>query len=329
MSQSRRRKFLVNTGALLAAPLAALAQPSEKTPRIGVLSSFSASDAAIWFQAFRQGLRDLGWDEAKNIRIEYRYSEGRSDRLPDLAADLVRLRADIIVVAITPDALAARKASRTIPIVMASVGDPVGFGLVDSLARPGGNVTGLSQTAGEMHGKRLGLLKELVPGLSRVVVLWNPQSQGSTFAWKEIQEPARKLGVHLHAVEVQSIDNLEKAFEAARAARAGALAIMPDPIFVRNLKRIADFAARKRLPSIYHLREFVDSGGLMAYGPDRADLFRRSATYVDKILKGSKPGDLPIEQPTKFELALNLRTAKALGFQIPSSILLRATTVIE
>ncbi len=313
----------------LAAPLFADAQQPTKVPRIGLLSPFSPSDTALWHQAFRQGLRDLGWVEGKNISIEYRYAEGRTDRLPDLAADLVRLKVDIIIASVTTDALAAKKATRTIPIVMASVGDPVASGLVGSLARPGDNITGLSQIAPELVGKRLELLKEIVPKLSRVAVLWRPEADSSPLAWKESQLPARALGLQVHSMEVRNSDDFDKAFEDATRARAGALAVTPDPLFVRNLKRIADLAAKNRLPSIFHLREFADSGGLVAYGVDRADMFRRAATFVDKILKGAKPADLPVEQPTRFELVINLKTAKALGLKIPKSVLIRADQLVQ
>ena len=327
---SPRKLFIVTLAlSLLTTPHSPQAQQPAKVPRIGLLSSASPSDTALWYQAFRQGLRDLGWVEGKNISIEYRYAEGRSDRLPDLAADLVRLKVDIIVADATTASQAAQKATRAIPIVMASASDPVASGLVESLARPGSNITGLSQTAGETHGKRLELLKDMVPRLSRVAVIWNPQSRTSTLAWKEIQLPARALGVQLHSLEARSPNDFAKAFEDATRARAGALAIMPGPLFVTNLKRLADLAAKSRLPSIAHLREFPDLGGLMAYGPDRSALFRRAATYVDKILKGAKPADLPVEQPTKFELVINLKTAKALGLSIPHSVFIRVDQVIQ
>jgi putative tryptophan/tyrosine transport system substrate-binding protein len=305
------------------------AQQPGKVLRIGLLSPFSPSDTALWHQAFRQGLRDLGWVEGQNISIEYRYAEGRSDRLPNLAADLVRLKVDIIVASGTTDALAAKNVTRAIPIVMASAGDPFASGLVESLARPGGNITGLSQMAPELAGKRLELLKEMVPKLSRVAVLWNPQGPSSIPSWKEIQLPARQLGVQLHSLEVRSPNDFDKAFGDATKARAGALAIMPDQVFITNLKRIADFAVKSHLPSIFHLREFVDAGGLVAYGPDRSDLFRRAAIYVDKILKGAKPADLPVQQPMKFELVINLKTAKQIGLTIPQSVLYRADKVIK
>jgi putative ABC transport system substrate-binding protein len=305
------------------------AQAPAKAPRIGFLSPLSPSDAVLWHQAFRLGLRDLGWVEGKNISIEYRYAEGKSDRIPDLAADLVRLKVDVIVASSTSAALPAQKATRVIPIVIAAAGDPVALGLVESLARPSGNVTGLSQMTVELVGKRLELLKEIIPKLSRVAVLWNPQAATSTLNWKEIQLPARQLGLQLHSLEVRSANDFDKAFEDATRARAGALFIMADPVIITNLKRIAGLAAKSRLPSIHNYSEFVDAGGLVAYGVDRADMFRRAATFVDKILKGAKPGDLPIERPTKFELVVNLKTAKALGITIPQSVRFRADRVIE
>jgi putative ABC transport system substrate-binding protein len=281
---------------MLAAPLtwagAARAQAPARVRRIGFLSPASRSDAAPWHQAFRLGLRDLGWIEGKNVSIEYRYSEGRSNRIPDLTADLARLKVDVIVASSLTDAAAAQKATATIPIVMAAGGDPVAGGLAESLARPGGNVTGLSQMAPELGGKRLELLAEMVPKLSRVAVFWNPQSIGSQLSWKEIQLPARQLGVQLHSLEVRSPNDLDQAFEDATRARADALFVAGDPVFVANLKRIAGLAEKNRLPSIFQWSEFADAGGLAAYGADRAALFRRAATFVDKILKGAKPGDL-------------------------------------
>ena len=325
-----RRAFLRSVAlGVLVPPLAADAQQPAKAPRIGLLSEFSPADSALWYEAFRQGLRNLGWVEGKNINIDYRYTEGRHDRLPGLAAELVNLRVDIIVTVTTPVALAAKNATRTIPIVMASVGvDPVGAGLVESLARPGGNITGLSQMVPELVGKRLELLREMDPKLSRVAVLWDARDPSATL-WKEMQLPARALGVQLHSLEVRSPKDLDRAFEDATRARAGAVVITPSMVSATNLKRIADLAAKSRLPSIYHRREFADSGGLIAYGVDRSDMFRRAATYVDKILKGAKPADLPVEQPTKFELVINLKTAQALGLTIPPSLLLRADQIIE
>jgi len=326
----RRRKLLIAAAAwpALAWVGAVRAQAPAKARRIGLLSGHSPADTALWHQAFRQGLRDHGWVEGKNISIEYRYAEGRIDRLPDLAADLVSLKVEVIVASVTPDALAAQKATRAIPIVMVA-GDAVVSGLAESLARPGGNVTGLSPMASELGGKRLELLKEMVPKLSRVAALWNPQGPASSLGWKNIQLPARQLGIQLHSLEVRSSNDFEKAFEDATRAHAGALFVIPDPVITPNIKRIADLAVKRRLPSIFHVAEFADAGGLMAYGADRTDTFRHAATYVDKILKGAKPGDLPIEQPTKFELVVNMTTAKALGITIPNSILVQATRVIE
>jgi putative tryptophan/tyrosine transport system substrate-binding protein len=327
---TRRRVLLIALGGgALAWAGTVRGQAAPTVRRIGLLSGFSPSVYAPSYPAFRLGLRDLGWVEGKNISIEYRYAEGRHDLLPDLAADLVRLKVDVIVTIATSDTLAAQRATRAIPIVMVAGGDPVGNGLVESLARPGGNVTGLSQMLQELSGRRLALLKEMVPKLSSVAVLWNPQSASATLNWKENQQPARQLGLQLYSLEVRSPDELDKAFQAATRAGAGALAILPDPVISTNLKRIVDFAAKSRLPSIYQSSEFADAGGLVTYGPDRADLFRRAASYVDKILKGMKPGDLPVEQPTKLELVVNLKTAKAIAITIPQSVLFRADRVIE
>ena len=327
---ARRRELLIALGAgALPWASAARAQAPATVRRIGLLSGFSPSVYSASYPAFQLRLRELGWVEGKNISIEYRYAEGRHDRLADLAADLVRLNVDVIVTAATSDALAAQKATRAIPIVMVAGGDPVASGLVESLARPGGNVTGLSQMLQELGGKRLELLKEIVAKLSRVAVLWNPQSASATLGWKENQQPARQLGIQLYSLEVQSPDELDKAFEVAVLARAGALAVLPDPVISTNLKRIVDLAAKSRLPSIYQSSEFAEAGGLVTYGPDRADLFRRAATYVDKILKGTKPSDLSVERPTRLELVVNLKTAKALGITIPQSVLFRADRVIE
>jgi putative tryptophan/tyrosine transport system substrate-binding protein len=326
---NRKIIICVLTTALLSTIPFVDAQQIKRVPRIGLLSPFSPSDTALWHEAFRQGLRDLGWVEGKNISIEYRYAEGRNDRLPDLAADLVHLKVDIIVASVATDAVVAKKATRTIPIVMAAPGDPVATKLVESLARPGGNITGLSQMAPELAGKRLELLKETVPKLSRVAVLWNPEGPTTTLAWEESQLPARQLGLQLHSTEVRSPSDFDKAFEGATKARTDALAVMPSQLFVNNQKRIADFAAKNRLPSIFYLREFVDSGGLMSYGADRSDMFRRAAVYVDKILKGAKPADLPVEQPTKFEFFINLKAAKQIGLTIPPNVLARADKVIK
>jgi putative tryptophan/tyrosine transport system substrate-binding protein len=327
----RRRDFITLLAGAAAWPVVARAQQEKTFALIGLLSPFSPAAAASWHEAFRQGLRDLGWIEGKNIHVEYRYAEGRIDVLPDLAAALVRLNPDVIVVSISTDALVAQKVTRNIPLVVASAGDPVASGLAESLARPGGNITGLSQIAPELAGKRLEVLKEMVPTLSRVAVLWNPSdpSSSSTLSWHEIQPPARQLGLILHSLEVQSPDQFDKAFEKASRENTGALVITPDPLFAGNVKQLADLAIRIRLPSVFHLKEFVESGGLISYGIDRSDQFRRAAAYVDKILKGAKPADLPIEQASKFELAININTAKALGLEVPATVLARADVVIE
>jgi putative ABC transport system substrate-binding protein len=304
------------------------ARAPAKVRQIGVLSPFSASVAAPLHQAFRSSLNDLGWIEGKNVNIEYRYAEGSGDRLYDLAADLVRLKVDVIVTSVTADALAAQKATRTIPIVVA-VGDPVALGLVESLARPGGNVTGLSTMSVETAGKRLELLTDMLPKLSSVAVLWDPQSPISTLAWKETQLPARRLGVQLHSLEVRSPDELDQAVENATRSRADAIDVMPGPVFTSNLHRIADLAAKSRLPSIFPFPAYADAGGLATFGPDRVDLFRRAATFVDKILKGAKPSDLPIDRAIRFELVINMKTAKALDITIPESVLFRADRLIK
>jgi putative ABC transport system substrate-binding protein len=324
-----RRDAVLALAALGAASAPFACHAQARIVRIGFLSPFSRSVSAGWHQAFEKGLADLGWLAGKNIAIEYRFDDGRSDRMRQSAAELVRLKVDLIVAGTTSTALAAQQVTSRIPIVIASGGDTVATGLVENLARPGGNVTGLDQMSPELGGKRLGLLKEISPRLSRVGVLWNPQSHASTLNWKELQRPATLLGVHLHSLEVRSLSDLEKAFERVGGARLGAVAIMPDPLFVSNLGRIADLAAQRRLPSIFHLGEYADAGGLMAFGPDRADLYRRAASYVDKILKGARPSDLPIEQPTKFELVINLRTAKTIGLVLPAVVLLRADRVIK
>jgi putative ABC transport system substrate-binding protein len=249
--------------------------------------------------------------------------------LPELVADLINHQVELIVVAVTPDALAAAKATKTIPIVMASAGDPIAAGLIQNLARPGGNITGLSQMSTDLAAKRLELLKEVVPNLSSVGVLWNPRDAISALTWQEIQLPARRINIQLHSLEVKDSSEFDSAFTKATGAKVGAIYVLPAPIFVNNEKRIAEFAAKNRFPSVFHLPEFVHLGGLMSYGPDRVDLFRRAASYVDKILKGANPGDLPVEQPTKFELVINLKTAKALGLTIPPSLLTTADEVIE
>ncbi len=327
------RRAFIGRGALgiLLAPLAAGAQPPAKIPRVGLLRFGSPSDSGIRFteEPFRQGLRELGYVEGQNIAIEYRHSEGREHRLPELAADLVRLKVDVIVATGGLAASAVRNATKTIPIVMAGVSDPIGSGLVASLARPGGNITGLSILAPELSGKRLELLKQVVPRVSRVAVLAYPANPAFPAQLRETQVAARTLGLRLQILEVRSPDDLDRAFGAAKKERAGALNILPSAFHVFHRKKLVDLAAETRLPAMYDNREWAEAGGLMAYGPNFSDLYRRAAGYVDKILKGAKPADLPVEQPTKFELVINLKTAKALGLTIPPSLMLRADEVIQ
>jgi putative tryptophan/tyrosine transport system substrate-binding protein len=325
-----RRAFIAGVVSVLGVPLAGEAQQPGKVPRVGFLGPRSRSDGTPYLDAFLQGLRELGWVEGQNIAIEYRFAEGRLDRLAALAAELVRLKVDVILAASTPPAVAAKSATSTIPIVMATSADPVELGLVASLARPGGNVTGLSfSVALDVVGKELELLKETVPKVRRVAVLWNPANPGNTLAMKTLRNTARSLSVQLQLLEARSPNEFEAAFAAMAREGAGALLVVPDSIFGLHRARLQDLAAKSRLPAMYGLREHTEAGGLMSYAVDLRDSFRRSATYVDKILKGAKPADLPVEQPTKFELVINLKTAKALGLTIPQSVLLRADEVIQ
>ena len=310
-------------------PLTAHAQQSGKVARIGYLGNSSPALEPDLLGAFRQGFRDLGYTEGQNILIEFRWAEGRSERLPELAAELVRLKVDVLVAAGAPGALAAKQATQTIPIVMAAVGDAVGTGLVRSLARPGGNITGSTGMTQDLDGKRLELLKEIVPKLSRVAILLNPANPFSAFGWKEALAPAEALHLKLEPVEVRAAEQFDAAFAAIARQRPGALYILPDPVLLAYRARIVDFAAHRSLPAIYPFKEFVDAGGLISYAPNVPAMFGRAATYVDKILKGTKPADLPIEQPTQFELVINLKTAKALGLSISQSLLNRADEVIQ
>ena len=306
------------------------AQQATRVPEIGYLGTSSPSLEPHNVEAFRQGLRDLGYVEGRNIAITYRWAEGQDDRLLDLAAELVRLKADIIVTTGTPGTLAAKQATKTIPIVMASSGDPVLAGLIASLARPGGNVTGLSILAPELEGKRLDLLKQVVPGLSRVAVLWNPANPATTAFFKQTQTAARALHVTLQSVvEVRRVDDFEHAFATIAGARPHALVVIADRFLLAHRTRIVDFAAKNRLAAMYPYIEYVDVGGLISYAPSNIDLFRGAATYVDKILKGAKPADLPVEQPKKFELVINLKAAKQIGLTIPPNLLARADKVIK
>ncbi len=326
-----RRTFLASAGAaLLAAPLTAAAQQPGRVFRIGILANVSGPEGASLWGAFIQGLRDLGYVEGQNVTIERVSSEGKYERLPELAAELVRRKVDVIVVPAQQNAMAARKVSRTIPIVMASAGDPVADGLVASLARPGGNVTGLSGLVGpEIGGKRLGLLKEAVPRVFRMAFLFNPGNPPSAAFLAETKTAARLLKVRLQILEVREPGEIDGAFTVMARDRVDSLLVLNDGMFLNHRTQIAALAAKQRLPTMCGQREYVDAGGLMSYAASGRDNFRRAATYVDKILKGAKPGDLPIEQPTKFELVINLKTAKALGLTIPQTLLGRADEVIQ
>jgi len=327
-----RRTFLfVSALGALSVPHVAGAQQVGKVYRVGYLATGSSSSSRYVIEAFREGLRERGWVEGQNIVIDYRFAEGRYDRLPDLAAELVRLKVDVIVAAPSPPAAAAKNATGTIPIVMIGAGaDPVGQGLVASLARPGGNVTGLSYSVGqEIFGKQLALLTEAVPKIRRVAVLWNPAISGQAPAIEDVKVAARALGVQLQVLEARGPDDFDRAFAAMAKERVGALLVLVDSMFSFHGTRLAGLAAKNRLPAAYTNRLLVEVGGLMSYGPSFSDLWRRAAGYVDRILKGAKPADLPVEQPTRYELVLNLKTAKALGLTFPSSLLGRADEVIQ
>jgi putative ABC transport system substrate-binding protein len=324
-----RREFLVAAG-FLAAPLAAWGQPAGGIRRVGYLNSGSATASTRSADAFRHGLQELGWVEGRNISIEWRFGEGKHDRLAALAADLVRLKVDVIVAGPTPPAVAARNATGTIPIVMAHAAEPLELGLVTSLARPGGNVTGLAFSVGlEIFGKGLELFKETVPRIRRVAVLWNPANPAQGSAMTHVKTAAQSLGLQLQLVPAHGLDEFDGAFAAMTRERAEGLLVVAESLFLVHRARLAELAARARLPSMHGLRENVEAGGLLSYGPNIAAGWRRVAVFVDKILKGAKPADLPVEQPTTFELVINLKTAKALGLTIPSSVLARADEVIQ
>ena len=325
-----RRTFLAGTGAvLLAAPLAAQAQQAGKVYRVGVLETTSMTSNAANLDAFRRGLQELRYVEGQNLTIEYRSADGRDDRFPELAIELVRLKVDVIVTRGTPAALAAKNATGTIPIVMASSGDPVGTGIVKSLAHPGGNITGLNAFATEIQGKQLELLREIVPRVTRIAFLFNTSNPVLQAQWKEAEPLARSVGLQPQLLDVRTARDLQPAFDAARRQRADALIVGIDALTQANRERIVEAAAKRHLPAISREREFADAGGLVSYGVHYSDSYRRAAVYLDKIFKGAKPADLPIEQPTKLELVINLKTAKALGLTIPQSVLGRADEVIE
>jgi len=321
-----RRAFLGTlAGSILAAPLAVEGQQAGKVYRIGFMSVGQPPRA--WVVAFQEGLRARGYIDGRNVVIEYRFTDGSFDELPRLAAELVRFNVDVILAASAPATFAARSATAKVPIVFAGVYDPVEIGLVTSLARPGGNVTGLSQISVDFGGKRLELLRELVPTLRRVAILWHPANLTNLVQKKGVEVAAHTVGVDTKSVPVQDPNHFSSAFEDVRGADA--LMLMDDPLFIVRFHQLVELAVRSRLPAIAGLREYVDAGGLMSYGAERGDLYKRAAAYIDKILKGAKPADLPVEQPTKFDLVINLTTAKALGLTIPESFLLRADEIVE
>ena len=322
-----RRKLLIVAGAsVLMAPLAPFAQPQQRTFRIGMLA---AGSPTRFTDAIITALQDLGYIEGRNVVIERRFAEGHLDRLPDFAAELVKLRVDIIVIQGTPASLAAKKATSTIPIVFAANSDPVGVGIVASLARPGGNVTGTSLMASDLSAKRLELLHAMAPRLSRIAILWDSSNPGMSLRVRETEIAAKQLQVVLRSAGPRNLEELEAVFVELAKQRPDALLVTVEPFTRRHLARILEFCSTNRIPSMFEESSYVEAGGLMSYGPDLREIYRRAATYVDRILKGAKPADLPVEQPTKFELVINLKTAKALGITLPQSILVRAERVIE
>jgi putative tryptophan/tyrosine transport system substrate-binding protein len=313
----------------LVVPLAAEGQPVGRLPRIGFLGNSTAALEANLVGPFREGLRDLGYVEGQNILIEYRWAEGKYERLPELISDLIRLNVEMIVTAGTPASLAVKKATTSIPLVMSAVGDPVGTGLITSLARPGGNVTGITAMAADLEGKRLELLREVVPTLSHVAVLWNPASPFQVVAEQEVQAAAQALRIKVLSLAVQAPEQFDHAFATIRREQPEALNVLADRLFLHHRGRIMDFAINHGLPGVHAYRELVEAGGLMSFGPSYAEMHRRAAYYVDKILKGAKPADLPVEQPTKFELVISLKSAQALGLTISPTLLFQATEVIR
>ena len=326
---SREPLWILLCTLLFALGASAEAQPAKKIPRIGYLAAVSASADAPRLEAFRQGLRELGYVEGQNIIVDYRHEAREFDRLPSLAAELIRLNIDVLVAVTTNAALAAKKTTSTIPIVFMGVTDPIAAGLAESLARPGGNSTGITNMAAILTGKRLAFLKEAIRTVDRVAVLWDPQAPGSVPQWKESQLPAEKLHLQLHSMEVSSVDQYEAAFNEAIKARSTAVWVTLNPLANSNQRLIAELAIKSRLPSICARGDYAENGCLMAYGPGYSTEGRDGARYIDKILKGAMPADLPIEQPTKFELVINLNTAKRIGVAIPQSVLSQADKVIE
>jgi ABC-type uncharacterized transport system substrate-binding protein len=327
----RRRKFITLLGgAAVCWPLAARAQqPAAKVPRIGFLGNSTAELEANLVGSFRDGLRALGYEEGRNIVIEYRWAEGKYERFPALIAELVASNVDVIVTAGTPASLAVKTATTSIPLVMIAVGEPVATGLVASLARPGGNITGVTSMSAEIEGKRLELLREVAPNISHIAVLWNAGSPIQVIQERETRAAAQVLGMKMLSLGVRTLEEIEDAFAAIMRERPGALLVLADRLFLHHRTLIMEFATQHRLPGVHAYRELVEVGGLMSYGPSYADMHRRAATYVDRILKGEKPADLPVERPVKFELVVNLKAAKALGLEVPPTLLARADEVIE
>jgi ABC-type uncharacterized transport system substrate-binding protein len=326
----KRRQFItLLAGAAVAWPLAARAQQQGRTYRIGFLGNSTATLEANLVGPFREGLRDLGYEEGQNIVVEYRWAEGKYDRFPALIAELLAANVNVIVTAGTPASLAVKNATATVPVVMVAVGDPVGTGLVPSLARPGGNLTGLSSIAPDLEGKRLELLREVVPNISHVAMFINSFNPFHTASERQARAAAQALGIKLLVLDVRKSEELEGAFAAIVKERPEALLILADRVFLHDRRRMMNFAAQQRLPNVNAYRELVEAGGLMSYGPSYEDMHRRAADYVDKIFKGAKPSDLPIQQPTKFNLLINLKAARALGVEIPPDLIARADEVIE
>ena len=324
-----RRTFLCGLAGTMAAPVVVQAQRAPKSARIGYLSPSTLAAVTHLVGAFKQEMRKLGYVEGKTFVLEFRQANGQFERLPDLARDLVGLKLDVILATTDVAIAAVKRVTQTIPIVMATSTDPVGTGFVASLAHPGGNITGLSSFSPELGAKRLQMLREAVPGLSRVACFWNPDVRGAVLDYKETDGAAHALRLDLQSVEISRAEDLDRAFSAAMKERAQAFVMSSNPVLFAHRSKIAEFARSNRLPSMYSQREYVDAGGLMSYGPSLPDMYRHAAIYVDKILKGARPGDLPVEQPTKFELVINLKTAKALELTIPQSILVRADEIIQ
>jgi putative ABC transport system substrate-binding protein len=326
---TRRQLITLLGGTAAAWPLAARAQQAGKVYRIGLLEMIPAASNAANFDALRKGLRELGYVEGQNLVLDYRSADGRPERFPQLAAELLRLNVDLIVTRGTPAVMAAKNATGTIPVVMAASGEPVGTGVVAGLARPGGNVTGLSALTSELIAKRLELLRETVAGIRRIAFLQNIGNPAAHHSWEELRTAAPSLGLEAQLLDVRRPEDIVRAFDTAVAQRADAILVGNDTVLLANRRQVVELAVKHRLPTMYYTREFVEAGGLMSYGVNYPDLYRRAATFVDKIFKGAKPADLPVEQPTKFELIINLKTARTLGLEVPPMLLARADEVIE